>query len=233
MTSDEIAKWAAEAAHSAADAAWLSGWSAFITALLTFGLLVGALLAWQVAADTLRHAKAAQDQLRRDSIEQTRPYVYVQLVPGLNGEAAWDLIITNTGKSIARRLTIECDAWPENHDPVSEAMQKLFSTPQSLPPGTHLRTFWQLGIPEGAKDEHGNTCPWGVTGPANVTLHYSSDDPTNPVYTDTFSVDTDLFGGALPGRYTGPEPSTGLSGGERDRHSMLAALAHHLGEMRR
>lgn len=233
MTTDEIAKWAAEAAHSSADAAWLSGWSAFITAVLTFGLLAGALLAWQVADDTLRHAKNAQDQLRRDSIEQTRPYVYVQLVPGLAGLASWDLIITNTGKSIARNLTIECDAWPEKHDVVSGPLQKLFSTPQSLPPGTNIRTFWQLGIPPGHKDENGSTDPLGVVGQASITVHYSSDDPTTPSYMDTFSVDPELFGRAVPGPYTGPNPRTALDEGERDLHSMLAAVSHNIAEMRR
>lgn len=233
MTTDEIAKWAAEAAHSAADAAWLSGWSAFVTAIITFGLFVGALLAWQVAADTLDHAKRAQDQLRRDSIEQTRPYVYAQLVPGIAGLATWDLIITNTGKSIARNLTIECDAWPEKDDVVTGPLRKLFSSPQSLPPGTNIRTFWQLGIPAGHKDENGSTDPTGVVGRADITLHYSSDDPANPSYTDSFSVDPELFARAVPGPFTGPDPRTTLDEGEKDLHSMLAAVAHNIAEMRR
>ena len=76
MDQEELARRSAEIAQSAADAAWLAAYAALATAILSLGLLVGAVLAWRVAMATLDQSKAAHRQMEKDSIEQTRPYVY-------------------------------------------------------------------------------------------------------------------------------------------------------------
>jgi len=88
----------------------------FATAVLTLAILVMAVFAWRTAKATLKaseeashaaavSAKAAQEaneQARLDSIAQTRPYVFVEVKPGLAAVGTWDLRVTNNGQSPAR-----------------------------------------------------------------------------------------------------------------------------------
>lgn len=83
----------------------LSAVSTAASALLTLGLVVLALVAWRTASDALEEsrkaslaaqksaaaAEAANEQLRRDSAEQTRPYVFAEVLPGLAGSPTWDI----------------------------------------------------------------------------------------------------------------------------------------------
>lgn len=88
-------------------------WSSLGTAIFTLGLVVVAVIAWRTARKTLeastrasQAAEAANEQARLDSIEQTRPYIYVELVPSLAGIGQFDVRITNVGRSTARSLTL-------------------------------------------------------------------------------------------------------------------------------
>lgn len=92
-------------------------------------------------------ALAANEQARFDSIEQTRPYVYADVVPGLAGLHTWDLGVANVGKSAARELTLDYDSWPAPMDDVATAVHEWFHhTPRTLPPGCSIRALWR---PEG------------------------------------------------------------------------------------
>lgn len=222
-----------EIAESAAAAAWWSAIGTLATAALTLGLLVGAWFAWRTAKQTLKQAKETHLQLQKDSLEQTRPYVYVHLVPGLAGLATWDLLITNTGRSTARNLRIECDAWPDKDDIVTGPLRTLFSTARSLPPGATIRSFWKLGLSEsGATWDDGTSNPVGITAAASLTLRYTSDDPSRPNYQDEYALDATTIG-QTPAAYCGPDPKPGLTPAERDLHNMLAAIASNVGELRR
>ena len=76
-----------------AGAAAVAAAASAITALAAIGAL------W-VAHRNLRH-------LVEDSRDRTRPYVYLELVPGLWGSAAVDLIVANFGESMAHDVTLE------------------------------------------------------------------------------------------------------------------------------
>lgn len=233
MNDDDIARRAAEAAQSAADAAWVSAYSALVTAILSLLLVIGAYLAWRVAKATLEQSKAANRQMELDSVEQTRPFVYAHLVPGIAGVGTWDLLLTNTGRSPARNLTIDCDEWPEKDDVFTAPLRTLFSTPRSLPPGATIRTFWKVGVSKpGATWEDGTSEPMGMAKGATLKLEYSSDDPSKPTYCDEYRLDDSILG-QTPAAYRGPNPKQGLDSAQQDLHSMLAAIASNIGELRR
>lgn len=184
MNDEELARRSAEIAQSAADAAWVSANAALATAVLSLGLLVGALLAWRVAKATLDQSKAANRQMELDSIEQTRPYVYARIVPSIGGNAAWDLIVRNSGRSSANALTIKVSQWPEQ-DAVTKALRTMFEHPQILPPDTSIRTYWFLG----PRDSPGTTGATGFDIPVDITVTYSGPGPGPQVYTETFHLD--------------------------------------------
>lgn len=124
----------------------LSAWSTFATAVFSFALVVLPLWAGRTAIRTLRAsqgaseaaiasaeaARAANEQARFDSIEQTRPYVYAEVIPGLSGGSCYDLRLRNCGKSTARDVTLEYSNWPDKLDDVAESIKELFQTPRSL-----------------------------------------------------------------------------------------------------
>jgi hypothetical protein len=100
-----------------------------------------------VAATTLANAaREANQQARRESFEQRRPYVFAEVVPGLAGATTWDLRVTNSRHSAARKLVLGYDKLPENRDDVAAASKDMFVTPRTLPrmrrtrrPGSELR----------------------------------------------------------------------------------------------
>lgn len=187
-----------------------------VTALATVLLFWGAILAWRVAKENLNH-------LREDSRSQTRPYVYVRIVPSIGGSGAWDLIIQNSGRSSAKDLRISVSAWPET-DQLTVALKTMFETPQVLPPGTSIRTFWSLG-------PRGNPGSTGATGfdiPVDLTVRYCSDDPDAAEYSETFHLDTAILGMT-------PVGSSGvdLPAGATPTDKKLREIVKALNELRR
>lgn len=206
MTPDELARRSAEIAESAAHAAWWSAAGSTATAILTLGLRVGAIAAWHTAKKSLEQAREAQLQIKLDSIEQTRPFVHARIVPGLGGPSAWDLIVSNSGKSSAVDLTIETDDWPENHDTIVTELQRMFSTKQTLPPGVNLRSFWRIDPMPGSTRSDGGSEVDGMPRTAASTLKYTSQDPSNPQYEDTYVISNESIG-LTPVASKGPNPS--------------------------
>lgn len=161
---------------------WIVAASAAATALLTLLLVIAAFVAWKTALDTLKASKDASDQARRDSIEQTRPYVYARLAPSLAGVGNLDLVVSNSGKSAAHGLTMAFDSWPEVPDDIAESLQTMFATPRTLPPRTSLRVIWRLEAGEGGTFDEGHPKIAGIHEDGVISLRYSSADPTHPLY---------------------------------------------------
>lgn len=218
----------------------LSAWSTFATAVLTLAILLMAVAAWRTgkgalvaARDASEAAKASADaarasneQARLDSIEQTRPYVYAEITPGLTGTEAWDIRITNVGKSAARQLTLEYDRWPQSPDDVGSALRDLFHTPRTLPPGCSIRAIWRI---EGNFDDGSKEAGLGRDG--EIRVAYTSADPSQPQYTDTFDVMIEKSG-LWPVGEAGPDP-TGLSGDARRFYVLGQALVRRISELQR
>ncbi|KNX35961.1 hypothetical protein VV01_21940 [Luteipulveratus halotolerans] len=143
------------------------------------------------AKGTLNAAQEANEQAKRDSIEQTRPYVYAEIVGSLAGSPSWDLRITNMGNSAARGLTLEYDAWPETLDDIASKTKEMFETPRTLPPRASIRVYWRLEA--NGRFEDGTT-EAGLPRHGTITASYTSDDPSRPTYTDSFDVLIDVSG---------------------------------------
>lgn len=211
----------------------LAAWSNLATAVFTAALAVMAYFAWRAAKETLAAsrrasaaAEAANEQARRDSIEQTRPYVSAQIVPSLAGIQSYDVRITNSGRSSARNLTLEFDAWPSELDDVARAVRTLFETQRTLPPGTSLRSFWRL-----EDNFTDGTTEAGMPKKGTIRVRYTSSDPSAPEYSDEFGVDLESAG-LWPVPEAGPNPDN-LNAEQRKFYALGQALVRRIGELAR
>jgi hypothetical protein len=218
----------------------VAAWSAIVTAVFTLVLVLMAVAAWRTAKHTLdasrraseaaaasaEAAGAANEQARRDSIEQTRPYVYVEILTGLSGQTTFDLKITNSGRSAARELRIDYDSWPEELDEVSQAVSDLFNKPRTLPPSCSIRTFWRL---EGNFDD--GTTVAGLGNDGTISVRYTSDDPSSSEYVDSFEVMIENSG-LWPIPEAGPNPD-GVRGDALKFYRLGQALVRRVGELAR
>ena len=180
--------------------------------VLNAGLLATAIVTAGYAISTL-------NQTKRDSRDRTRPYVYADVVPSLAGMTSWDLIITNTGQSVARDLTLEIDHWPDPMNRFAQSIHTMAGTPRDVPPGARLRAYWRLGK-EGMPEE------------ALITMKYSSDDPKAPPYTDTARVRIKNSGLVPVGRQ-GPNPPADMDSDRKAFYRMLQVLSEGIRELSR
>lgn len=213
--------------------------------MATVGLL---LIAWdtaRTAIKTLReteesnrraHQAAAQAsvQAQEDSIRRTRPYVFAELVPSIAGVATYDMVIRNVGRSVARGLTVTLDAVPEHLDDIASKVLDDLRQERDLPPGASLRTYWQLGVAEGQHftDGKGNltTEPAGLPRAGALRLSYTSDDTSQPQYSERYGFDADRAG-LWPVPEYSDEPKT-MDDTGKALHGALAAIARHIGMLR-
>lgn len=214
----------------------LSAWSSVATGIFSAIVALIALFAWRTARATLHAtrdaavaARESNEQAKIDSIEQTRPYVYAEVVPGLHGVGMWDLRIANVGKSAARDLTLGYDEWPEVPDDVGRALRTFFETPRTLPPGCSIRAIWRLTSGTGTFSDGSTEAGLGTGG--HLRVSYTSADPSQPIYADTFDVMIDNAG-MWPVSESGPEP-TGLKDPERKFYLLGQVIARRLGELNR
>ena len=218
----------------------VAAWSSLAMAVFSAAVAVFAYVAWQTAKATLEAsrmsseagrasaeaARAANEQARFDSKAQTRPYVWVEVVPGLAGTETYDLRIKNTGRSAARCVRLEFDNWPDPADDVATAVRELFETPRTLPPGCSIRTMWRL---EG--DFTDGTTEAGLPKSGSIGVSYRGDDPTEPDYLDAFEVMIERAG-LWPVGESGPRPD-GLSGDTHKLYVLGQALVRRVSELGR
>lgn len=222
----------------AAQPAWtdkMMAISAMATALLTLLIAVLALWAWLTSEEALKASRAAADaareaneQAKRDSIEQTRPYIFAEILPSLGSTMAYDIRIQNTGRSAARNLTLTLDAWPESLDDVAEATCRLLTTPRDLPPGSSIRSYWYIKARGQFTD---GTTAAGMRPRGVLTAYYTSDDPSAPAYEDSYPFDVDTSG-MWPTPARGPDPD-GPGSFPRKCYRLARDIAWHIGELRR
>lgn len=180
----------------------------------------------EAALESATAAREANEQARRDSIEQTRPYVYAEMIPSLTGDGGYDLRVANVGKSAARNLTLSFDAWPDEPDDVALSLRTMFETPRAMPPGTSIRAIWRLegGFTDGTTEA-------GMPASGQVTVTYTSDDSSKPQYTDHFDVHLHASG-LWPVGEAGPN-AAGLSGESLRFYKLGQALVRRVSELAR
>ena len=211
----------------------LSAWSTFGTAIITVMLLVAAVWAGCTAVKTMEAsqqasiaAMEANVQAKRDSIEQTRPYVFAELIPGLAGESTYDIRISNVGKSSARNLSLTFSNWPEKSDELIEEIRILFETSRTLPPSCSIRSMWRL---EGNFSDGRKVVGAPTQGTIGVT--YTSDDPSGPEYADEFQFDLKGMG-MWPVSSGGPDPN-GLEGQYKKFYKLGQTIARNIRDLSR
>lgn len=196
---------------TATNAAELAGmWAAWVTALATVGLVLGAVVAWRTAKKTL-------DQMKADSTAEARPYVHAWIVPSIGGRQAWDLLIKNTGRTSARNLRVTVSEWPPV-DALTAELRKLFDAGHTLPPQSTLRTYWYLG----PRDQDGSTGSTGFDIPANLTVQYQGLEE-GEIYSDTFRLDATIVG-MTPSGASGVNLKAGSSQTDKKLNEIVIAL---------
>lgn len=209
---------------------WISAISAGVVAVLTLFL---AWFAWDTlhaAKRTLDATRAAQHQVREDSIERHRPYVSASVEPGLHGPGHYDLVLRNTGLTTARALAFDLEPWPDALDDVASAVQVMANEPRDLAPRTSIRTVWRLEAGEGRLFGDG-TSRAGLPASGLLRLRYDSDERSRGTYTDRFTFDVERSG-LWPLPESGSEHA-GSNASEKELRSILRAIARHVGELRR
>ena len=227
----------AAAASSPSVTDWISAISSLVYTCLTSILAVFAVFAWRNARAALNASREASEaakaaavaqqnaneQAERDSKARTRPYVFAEIVPGLQGPGCYDLRITNTGRSAARGVTMGIDPAPER-DLVSAGISDLFSKPRALPPGSSLRVIWRI------KDDGLEDSYVGMTDIASVTIRYN--DSETDQYADAFELRCDASA-LWPVPEEGEEPGTDLSPAQRRFYRLLQTMTRRIGELSR
>ena len=204
--------------------AWIV-WGTWVTAIGTLFLAAVGLWAGINGVKTLKQSKV-------DSIAQSRPYVYTSVVPGLSGEATFDLVVKNTGQSMARGITMTCFDVPDEPDDIAKALLAQLAQPMDLPPQASIRVFWRLGLPENATWSDGSTEPVGMPKIAHLNVRYTGDIEPGAVYNDSQAVDTRVYELA-PVPSSGPEAKGGATPHEKNHHKMLGLIAQSIRELGR
>jgi len=167
-----------------------TGWTA-ITALLTGGLLVTAILAALYAAKQVQIARDQADEVRKAQAEASRPYVVVTAEPSRATHQFFDLLIRNLGHRPAVDIAIRLDPTPirASQDKGHElAKVKMFSEPIAmLAPGQELRTFYDSHI-----ERHGRE---DLPGAHHVSLTYA--DSSGHRFTETSILDLNALKGTM------------------------------------
>lgn len=179
-----------------------------IYSLLTFSLALSSKKAAdssKTAADSASMSLALQRdmlvQAERDSAARTRPYVYAALVPSIAGVGAWDIVVTNHGRTIARDVRITT-TWPDGPmDTLTAGVFEMFTTPQALPPGASLRCYWHFDFSGGREEP-----PEGMPEVADLQISYQDDQARK--YSDCITVRLEGIGHS-PAPRMGAQPKNG------------------------
>ncbi|GAA1726852.1 hypothetical protein GCM10009793_24820 [Brachybacterium phenoliresistens] len=185
-------------------------------------------------------AKAAKDTLmesRKASKLSARPYVSVAVLPGLQGTGRWDLVLENTGRSLARDVRVKLldGVKPLEGGVIGDDLTRWLSQPHTLAPGARIRIMWRWN--EGREGSSAQAD--GMPSRSRVALSYRSTDGTE-VYGagEVYEIETDLFGKASPapqqGSRVGPSPSESQqTRALKNIDRAIRALNTHVGELRR
>lgn len=128
---------------------------------------------------------------RRTRLEQSRPYVVVDLVPGLASSKLMDLVIINIGTTPAYDLLIKFDPPPERAQEDTSQFKlkdaRILNQPTPMvAPGREFRMFF-----DSAPQRYASIQPMTF----EVTAEYR--DSRRAKYTETATLDFDIRRGAM------------------------------------
>lgn len=170
--------------------------------------------------------------IRKDSRDRTRPYVQLDVVPGLHGWGSSDLIIENRGASVALEVVIDAGKFTPHDadDHIAPNIGNYLPAPKTLVPGARRRVMWGLSHPD-------QDIKAGVLEPRTATVTYVDERKARRKwlkprpYRETFLLG-DAFGPAVF-----PVPTEGAVPNNKDVLARidraLRAMNGHIGELRR
>lgn len=213
---------------------WIEAIATLVGVVVAIGALVFTAVQIRLTARQMRETAAQEAQ---NSEDQTRPYVGVNIVPGVGAMGSMDIVVKNHGRTTARNIAVslvgeEFRAQSEG-DVIGEALGRLFATPFDLAPGAHRRVFWQVPANESAS-------PRGHIGtPLVGEIAFSYDwvpggDRDVRHYDDSIRYDLSEYPKLIPMPAKGStEQKDTAEAQQKNLVHVLRAIAVHLGELRR
>ena len=188
-----------------------------LTALATAGL-------WLVGWRTLGGARDQLRLLQEQGKAEARPYVVLEVVPGFHSAPAMDLIVRNTGRSMAREVVLETKPWASRGeaDHITERLLAFMKAPRLLAPGSRFRVMWSY-------EKDGK--PAGAPTSQKVTAVYHDDAGVE--YRDEYSFVLDELLAASPVPTSGPRVTSGEDRALQNIDRAVRTLSEHVAELRR
>lgn len=119
----------------------------WITAFVSLGTLVVAVLALLYARSQIKEAKSARQQAKDLELERAQPYVVAYSEPSGATPVIIDFVVKNYGGTAARNVRVEIDPWPVRTDGTENG--ERVGIPTVIPvlaPGQEWRAMWDNGL---------------------------------------------------------------------------------------
>lgn len=223
-----------EVAESMLTATWA-------TAIATIvGVVLGGIAAIAAAVSIVQTGRQMRVTARNEvenSDARTRPYLGIDVAPGIGGMASMDIVFTNHGRSYARdvRVSLVGEEFQAQSagDEIGPALGRLFATPFDLAPNAHRRVLWR--IPANAQSKPPGEVGTPISG--EVRVAYSGDPRDgrdSRTYEDFLRYDLTEY----PKLMTLPSSGRSAPEGsdqevEKNTVHALRAIARSVGELRR
>lgn len=215
---------------------WVSAISGAVGVIVA---IVAVVLTVRQLTLTGRQMRATARREAEDSEARTRPYVSLDVVPSVTGPPAFDLTISNQGKTTARDVRIalvgqEFGAQSEG-DVIGPALGRLFAVGFDLAPGARRRIFWYHPEEPSATPAG----PLGVPIAAEILATYGwtqGNGRLDRAYEERLSYDLTELPKLLPLPSSGMEAqgnASDITTHVRNVVHSLRSIAQHLGEARR
>jgi hypothetical protein len=208
-----------------------------VVAWATIGAALVGLLAALAAVRQLR-------MIQQDSRERTRPYVQLDVVPGLQGPGSWDLVVENRGASTALEVVIDAGEFTplDAKDHIAPVIGRYLLTPKTLVPGARRRVMWGYQLRRDVTHSDGSkesvlVREAGVLTPREATVTYTDQRKARSwwgrkrSYMETFLLNGAADGAVIPAPTEGPIP--GSTDMLQHIDKALRTMNSHLGELRR
>lgn len=214
--------------------AWIEAIATLVGVVVALAAIVFTVVQLRLTAQQMQ-ASAVQEA--QNSEARTRPYIGLDIVPGIAGSGSMDIIIENHGKTTARNIRVSLlgDTFREQSDGdmIGAALGRLFATGFDLAPGARRRVFWQIPANE-------NASPRGHMGTpvaAGIAFSYEwapgADRPVRH-YEDTLQYDLTEYPKLIPLPSSG-STAQGTSPEAQSKNVLhvLRAIAANVAELRR
>ncbi|WP_292766901.1 hypothetical protein [Microbacterium sp. UBA3486] len=185
---------------------------------------------------TARQMRETSAQEAQNSEDQTRPYVGIDIVPGVGGMGSMDIIFENHGRTSARNITVRLseDEFREQSegDIIGPALARLFAVPFDLAPGARRRVMWQIPADENASPRGHMGTP--VAGGVKFSYDWvpGGDRPVRH-YDDAIDYDLTEYPKLIPMPTTGATAhGSSPEAQQTNLLHVLRAIAVHIGGLR-